>query len=131
MAIVPCGVNETATRFSISSPATPRWLLRSPFSPFFAPLLSRPPLPTTPLLLRSPWILGPRVGVRVRRILRCADFPSCAVLSSGLCLSFFLRDQAILSIEDLAFRIHAKTLGDRLPTALRNFVRFRVNRFTR
>ena len=38
------------------APAAPGWLWRSPLSPFFAPLLSRPPLPT-PLLLRSPGIL--------------------------------------------------------------------------
>src|SRR5262249_48344329 len=39
------------------SPAAPGRLWRSPLSPFFAPLLSRPPLPTPLLLLlRSPRI---------------------------------------------------------------------------
>jgi hypothetical protein len=107
------------------SPAAPGRLWCSPLSPFFVPLLSRPPLPT-PWLLRSPGI-----GVGSGRAGCAGCFRSCATCSIDLGINRFVRHQAVLGIDDFAFPIHSEAFRERFSAPALRFARLEIDGFAR
>src|SRR5262249_35627741 len=106
---------------------------RLPLSPVIVPLLSRPRLPA-PLLLRSPGVLCPRIagvgGWRTPVARRAGCFTNRAVFSIVLGVTRFLvRHQAILSIDDLAFTIHAEAFGERFSAPALGFAGLEIDGF--
>src|SRR5262249_11973809 len=108
---------------------------RLPLSPLLAPLLSRPRLPA-PLLMRSPrvlWLCIAVVGAcRTPVAGRAICFTNRAVFSIVLGVSRFLvRHQAILSIDGLAFPIHAEAFGERFCAPALRFAGLEIDGFAR